>query len=59
MQVTKCDVCKKEIKDYKEEVKIIAPNTFAMIALCLDCGKPVLRFLRSHSLVKSSKKSKK
>ena len=59
MQVTKCDICKKEIKSYKEEVKIIAPGTLSMFAFCLACGAPVMRFLRSHNLLENDKKSSK
>ena len=59
MQVTKCDICKKEIKSYKEEVKIIAPGTLEMFAFCLVCGVPIMRFLRSRNFLESDKRSSK
>ena len=51
MQITKCDICKKTIKDWKEKVLIeygfLERNTF-----CLKCGKPVIDFLGKNKLLK-------
>ena len=44
MLVTKCDVCKKEIK--KESVFASVGSSFlSNQSFCLECGKPVVKFL--------------
>lgn len=58
MLVTKCDICKKEIKDGKHTVLAGVGNHFAANSFCLNCGKPVLDFLKDKFYNKNSKKTK-
>lgn len=55
MQVTKCDICKKEIKDYKEEVRVLASKVISGTAFCLKCGGPIIKFLKNHKLIQNQK----
>jgi hypothetical protein len=52
MLVTKCDFCKKNIKDNA----IIAGVGFYRIELCKKCGKPVFDFLKRNKIVKEENK---
>ena len=53
MNITKCDLCKKEIKS-----KIITAGIgfFPKAELCEKCGLPILRFLRKHKFIEEQKK---
>ena len=46
MLITKCDICKKEIKKREQIVLAGRGSHFATNSFCLDCGKPVLDFLK-------------
>ena len=53
--ITKCDLCKKQIKGKP----VMAGKGFSpRIELCDKCGAPILRFLEKHKFIekKSSKK---
>ncbi len=52
MQVTKCDRCKKEIHDYKDNVRISIPklNWFSG-ELHTSCAGPILRFLKQYKIL--------
>ena len=55
MHVTKCDICKKEIKGktiFAGVEVFIRPHT----ELCEYCGKPILVFLRKNKLIKENEK---
>jgi hypothetical protein len=52
MQVTKCDKCRKEIKDYRSQVKAGVAGMFGEHVFCLKCGAPVLAFLKKLGLLK-------
>ena len=56
MQVTKCDICKKEIKGYKNEIGVRPPTGFVNFVFCLKCGKPLLKFLEKHNLGEKTNK---
>jgi hypothetical protein len=56
MQVTKCDICKKQIKGYKDEVCVRPPTGFVNFAFCLNCGKPLIKFLEKHHLGEKTEK---
>lgn len=43
MLVTKCDICKKEVKDRKQVV--FAGIYLSQNSFCEKCGKPVVKFL--------------
>lgn len=55
MFIAKCDVCKEEIKDYKNRIKVAAPGIFSEFAFCLNCGSPVLRFLKKNRFLAKDK----
>lgn len=44
MNITKCDVCKKE----SEEYLFVGTAPFHGMEFCYDCGKPALRLLRKY-----------
>jgi hypothetical protein len=50
MNITKCDICKKEIKDYKNQIGVIHPEKISNLVFCLGCGEPILKFLKKHNL---------
>ena len=50
MRVTKCDICKKQIKDYSKEVDVSPPGKLSSLTFCLNCGKPIIKFLEKHRL---------
>jgi hypothetical protein len=52
MQITKCDKCRKEIKDYRSQVKVSIGGIFGEHAFCLKCGAPVRAFLKKLGLLK-------
>ncbi len=58
MEITKCDLCKREIKNYKDKIYIIAPNSMLgiQVSFHIKCAKPILDFLKKHSFIE--KKSK-
>lgn len=56
MFVTKCDICKKEIKDYSKRVRVEAPVAFSNLAFCLNCGAPVIKFLEKNHLIEKPTK---
>jgi hypothetical protein len=53
MQVTKCDKCRKEIKDYRSRVVAGAGGSFGTEhVFCPKCGAPVRAFLKKLGLLK-------
>jgi hypothetical protein len=52
MYITKCDICKKTIKDSSEEVR--AGHSYGTYHLCEKCGQPIIDFLIKHKLDKDS-----
>jgi hypothetical protein len=61
MQVTKCDICKKAIKDSSNNVHVaVGSSMFSNYhEICASCGKSVLKFLKSKKLVEDKKDGKK
>ncbi len=57
MLVTKCDICKKEIK--KEAIFASIGGFLSNQAFCLNCGKPVLNFLKKINKNKNGKQKRK
>jgi len=49
MLITKCDLCKREIKDKKEMVT--AGVGWDLYSLCPRCGKPIVALLRKRKLL--------
>lgn len=58
MDITKCDLCKKEIKDSKSSV-IIRFASYKHADLCGNCASPILKFLKKNKFIdkKDVKKS--
>jgi len=59
MLVTKCDICKKEIKNREHIVLAGTGSSFATNSFCLNCGKPVLSFLKNINKDKNGKQIRK
>lgn len=52
MQVNKCDICGKIIKDNKMSVGIKTPKVFYIsFDLCGKCGDPITEFLKKKKLL--------
>ena len=58
MLVTKCDICKKEIKNREHIVLAGTGSSFATNSFCLNCGKPVSNFLKKNNKNKHGKQKK-
>lgn len=55
MQITKCDICKKKIKE--EKIKLwVQGERFSVFELCEKCAQPIMRFLKSKKLIETIKK---
>ncbi len=59
MLITKCDICKKEIKKSEQIVLAGTGSSFATNSFCLHCGKPVLDFLKNRFYNKNRKSKSK
>jgi len=53
MLITKCDICKKEIKNRDQQ--ITAGKFWHQFSFCSRCGKPITTFLRRRRLLTESK----
>ena len=51
--VTKCDLCKKNIKD--DETITIRVGFSLRAELCEKCGVPIIKFLKKHKFILSEK----
>jgi len=56
MLVTKCDICKKEIRG---DIVLASVNYLTRKTFCLSCGKPVLNFLKNINKGKNGKQKRK
>jgi len=52
MWITKCDTCKKEIKDTKAMIKIGYGGYLATKELCFNCGKKLLSKLGQKEIIR-------
>lgn len=59
MLITKCDVCKKEIKKREHIILAGIGGHFTTNSFCADCGKPVVNFLNNISKNKKNGKQRK
>ena len=49
MRITKCDICKKTIKDNSKSVYIGIGSILRNIAeICENCGKPIIKILEDN-----------
>jgi len=55
MMITKCDLCKKNIK---QEPITAGIGFFPKVELCKKCGMPIVKFLRKYKLIKKERKNK-
>ena len=55
MRVTKCDLCKKEIKKGDKPVHVYF-EFYNDKELCEKCGDPILKFLKNKKLFKEKTK---
>ena len=55
MNITKCDICKKNLKD--ESVRA-GFSFFGAKDFCFKCGKPILDFLKKHKFISKDNKRK-
>lgn len=55
MFVTKCDLCKKEIKKGNNSVNLRF-NFYETAEFCEECGFPILKFLKKNKFIKEEKK---
>ncbi len=49
MLIRKCDICKKTIKDRDD--RVTAGSGWDSKEFCIGCGRPVIKFLLSKSLI--------
>jgi len=52
MRVTKCDLCKRNVKGEPVTAGI---GFFPTVELCEKCGYPILKFLKKHKFQESKK----
>jgi len=50
MFVTKCDICKKQIRDEGKSVSAGFGNYLSHYSFCEKCGKPIQAFLTKNKL---------
>jgi hypothetical protein len=55
MLVTRCDICKKDIKDHVHGINVGVRGSFSTFACCEKCGKPVKTFLQKHKLIEKER----
>ena len=53
MRITKCDLCKKEIKGKAVNAGL---GFYESIELCEKCGFPILKFLKKYKIIKEENK---
>lgn len=58
MEVTKCDLCKKVIKEHPIRASFVSYPDINRADLCAECGKPIVEFFKKNKLVKTSKNKK-
>lgn len=49
MLIRKCDICKREIKN--RDYKVVAGLGWDSKEFCVNCGKPVIKFLSQQKLI--------
>jgi hypothetical protein len=60
MRITKCDICKKDIKKTEGEINISTGGLFhGYFDVCGNCAKPILKFLESKKLIEKNGKRRK
>lgn len=55
MRITKCDLCKKRIK---EKPITAGVGYFLNVELCEKCGLPILKFLKKNKFIEDIKDNK-
>jgi len=53
MKIKKCDICKRQVKG--EELSLyFQKEKFESFEFCLKCSQPIIKFLKSKKLIKST-----
>ena len=55
MEVTKCDICKKNIKSAPVRASFVSDLKLNRIELCEKCGIPITEFFVKNKLIKNKK----
>lgn len=55
MQITKCDICHKIIKDKENSAFLRIRENFGFFEFCQKCSQPIINFLKSKKLLKKKK----
>jgi hypothetical protein len=53
MTITKCDICKKMIREDQLQFSLTVIGghpVFVYSAICVDCGEPLMPFVKKHHL---------
>lgn len=59
MRITKCDICKKQIKRGDAQVDVVVQeNRYHSFELCLECGKSIIKILKDKKLLENKKDGK-
>ncbi len=56
MYITKCNICKKQIKNWNEKVRVEHKDAVDSLDFCLQCAAPVTAFLKKYQLLKKAEK---
>lgn len=57
MRITKCDICRKQIKNREVEIDI-SIGLWDRHSFCFSCGTSLLVFLKKHKLLKDKTETK-
>ncbi len=56
MQITKCDICHKTIKNKEGSMHLrLEGDFFKFFEICQKCSQPIINFLKSKKLLKKKK----
>ncbi|MEK7658817.1 MAG: hypothetical protein AAB352_03045 [Patescibacteria group bacterium] len=58
MELTKCDLCKKIIKEHPIRASFVDYPNINRADLCIECGKPIVDFFKENKLLKNLKNKK-
>jgi hypothetical protein len=60
MQITKCDICKKQVIPHEDVLLRISilGERFNSFEICSECGKSITKFLKSKKLITDNKNGK-
>jgi len=59
MEITKCDLCKKIIREHPIRASFVDNPNINRAELCVECGKPIVEFFEKNKLSKKHGDQKK